>query len=147
MSAFPNILHRSMYSTFLSDRQKSTPTPSKYGHSKEYQSPHQGDHQHSSALLINLLSHMFAPVSYQQCTSSAPCWTVSYDSKRELNSSGKTGIIVDDEFVLLEDRDGEDDGGPICREATIESWKAPKKAQKKSRKTRRWSDLPYIGCL
>jgi hypothetical protein len=31
--------------------------------------------------------------------------------------------MVDDEFVLLEEDADDQDGGPLCREATIESWK------------------------
>jgi hypothetical protein len=41
-----------------------------------------------------------------------------------------TRITVDDEFVLLEES-AEKDGGPLCREATIESWKVMTKDRKR----------------
>lgn len=146
MSLFPNILHPSTYSTLLGDRQKTTSTPSRDDHENEHQRAHQVDHHHISSFLINFLSHMFAPAAYQQCTSSMSCWAIAHHGECASKSSDKAVIIVDDEFVLLEERDSEErDGGPICREATIESWKDPKKTQKKYGDVRRWSDLPYFG--
>lgn len=146
MSPFPNILHPSKYSTLLVDRPKITRTPSENDHDNQHQRAHQVDHHHISTFLISLLSHMFAPAAYQQCTSSTPCWAPSHDT--ECLSKDKTVIIVDDEFILLEDEESEaQDGGPICREATIESWKAPKKGRKGSWSASRWIDLPYFGFL
>jgi hypothetical protein len=47
-------------------------------------------------------------------------------------------MIVDDEYILLED-DDELDGGPLCREATIASWKAKAKpVQKERRRSMQW---------
>lgn len=147
MSLFPNVLHPSTYSTLLSYHQESTSTPSREERENEHQTARQVDHHHISAFLISLLSHMFAPAAYQQCTSSTTCWATSHHNDCAHGKNDKTVIIVDDEFVLLEDRSTEEqDGGPICREATIESWKAPKKAQRKFGDARRWSDLPYFGC-
>jgi hypothetical protein len=57
--------------------------------------------------LCSAISHLFQPISCQQCTCSA------YQTSH---------IFVDDEFVLVEE-EVEEDGGPLCREATIESWK------------------------
>lgn len=146
MSLFPNILHPSTYSTLLGDREKSISTPSREDCKGEHQTARQVDHHHISAFLISLLSHMFAPAAYQRCTSSTPCWATPHNSDCAHKSSDKAITIVDDEFVLLEDRSSEEqDGGPLCREATIESWKAPK-AQRKFGDARRWSDLPYFGC-
>ena len=143
MSLFPNILHPSTYSTLLADRKS---PPSQTDHETQHQNAHQVDHHHVSAFLISFLSHMFAPAAYQQCTSSTPCWAVSHHS--ECLSKIEKVIIVDDEFVLLEDQENEaQDGGPLCREKTIESWKAPKKGLKRYGDARRWSDLPYFGCL
>ncbi|KAF2820705.1 hypothetical protein CC86DRAFT_374358 [Ophiobolus disseminans] len=88
-------------------------------HSSHLPIPHPHiDRAHLSALLTSFLQHMFAPASCQACTSSKPCWT---DSSA---ADYKCRIIVDDEFVLLEDNEEEEqDGGPLCREATIASWK------------------------
>lgn len=149
MSLFPNILHPSTYSTVLSaDRPTTTSTPSQTDHKAGHDHAHQADHNYISAFLIRFLSHMFAPAAYQQCTSSTPCWAPAHHEESCSKSSSKAVIIVDDEFVLLEDDEsGEQDGGPICREATIESWKAPKKERKRSWDARRWSDVPYFGCL
>jgi hypothetical protein len=147
MSLFPNVLHPSTYSTLLGDRQKSTSAPSREERENEHHTARQVDHRHISAFLISLLSHMFAPVAYQQCTSSTPCWATSHRSDCASKRGDKAVIIVDDEFVLLEDKSSEElDGTSLCREATIESWKASKKAQRKFGDARQWSDLPYFGC-
>jgi hypothetical protein len=67
--------------------------------------------------LASALASLFAPTSYQQYTSSStsPYRIQDYNTR----------ITVDDEFVLLEEilEKDEQDGGPLCREATIESWK------------------------
>lgn len=148
MSLFPNVLHPSTYSTLLGDRQNSTSTPAKEERENEHQTARRVDHHHVSTFLISFLSHMFAPAAYQQCTCSTPCWVTSHHGDCASKSSDQAVIIVDDEFVLLEDNSGEEqDGGPLCHEATIESWKAPKNAQRKFRDARRGSDLPYFGGL
>ncbi|KAH6643011.1 hypothetical protein C7974DRAFT_114619 [Boeremia exigua] len=147
VSHFPNILHSSTYSTLLGDRQKITKTPSQIDRDGEHQHAHQVDHHQIAAFLVSILSHIFAPAAYQQCTSSTPCWVASHSHECSSRSCEKTATVVDDDFVLLEERDSEEqDGGPICREATIESWKAPKKARRMYGDARRWSDLPYFGC-
>lgn len=146
MSHFPKILRPSSFSTPVADRSKIRSTPSQKDHKTHHQYAHQFNHHHISAFLISFLSHMFAPVAYQQCTSSANCWALSHDSECLSKSSSNAAITVNDEFMLLESEDKEQDGGPICRETTIESWKAPKKASKRNWDARRWSDLPYFGC-
>ena len=147
MSLFPNVLHPSTYSTLLGDRQKSTSTLSREERENEHQTARQVDHHHISAFLISSLSHMFATAAYQQCSSSTPCWATSHNNDCGSKSGDKAVTIVDDEFVLLGNRSNdEQDGGPLCREATIESWKAPKKAQRKFGDARWRSDLPYFGC-
>lgn len=59
-------------------------------------------------------------------------------------------IIVDDEFVLLETSDTSDseeqDGGSLCREATIETRRKQENQRSRYVDLRRWSDLPYFGC-
>jgi hypothetical protein len=69
----------------------------------------------------SFLNHMFAPISCQQCTSTSqsPYRIQDYPAR----------IIVDDEFVLLEEDSV--DGGPLCREATIASWKVMTKNRKR----------------
>ncbi|KAJ8111200.1 hypothetical protein OPT61_g6145 [Boeremia exigua] len=141
MARFPSLRHSSTHSTLLGDHHK---TPAQNDPQNEHHA-HQVDYHHVAAFLVSFLSHMFAPVAYQQCTSSAPCWAVPR-LHGCAEKSGKTAIIVDDEFVLLEDRESEElDGGPVCREATIESWKVPKKGCRGSGNARRWTDLPYFG--
>ena len=46
----------------------------------------------------------------------------------------KQKFVVDDDMVLLE---AEEDGGPLCREATIASWKA-RPVQKERRRSLQW---------
>jgi hypothetical protein len=71
--------------------------------------------------LSSALTHLFAPVSCQQCISTSPYRLDQCTSH----------IMVDDEFVLVDEVVGEEevDGGPLCREATIESWKVSGKGR------------------
>ena len=138
MSPFPNVLHPSTRSALLGDRQMSASTPSQEERKNAHQTARQVDHHHISAFLFSFVSHMFAPAAYQQCTSSTTCWTTSHHSDWLAKSSDEEVIMMDDDFVLLEDRSSEDqDGGSLCREATIESWKAPRTVQRKLGNARR----------
>jgi hypothetical protein len=74
--------------------------------------PHFDRHQ-LAIFLSSFFTHMFAPASCQECTVSSPY----------------RHIFVDDDFVLLEE--DEQDGGPLCREATIEGWKVMTKDRKR----------------
>lgn len=144
-SPFPKILRPSTFSTLVADRSKITSTPSQKDHKTHHQHVHQFDHHHVSAFLISFLRHVFAPAAYQQCTSSAHCWATSHNSEC-LSRGCSNAVIVVDDFVLLESESKEQDGGPVCRVTTIESWKAHKKVLKRNWDARRWSDLPYFGC-
>lgn len=90
-------------------------------------------------LLTTFISHIFAPSTCAQCTASKPCWI------RTIPSDEKLKIIIDDEFVLMEEDDDEMDGGPLCREAEIETWKckcevrAPAEGQMLAQRKRRLS--------
>ncbi|KAH4383093.1 hypothetical protein HBH69_110260 [Parastagonospora nodorum] len=136
MSLFP-IIPPSLTQTMLSSSPPQSPTLSSspistHDTSSPPQSPHhdkasqQQHHHHFSPTIPHLhlphlphislrthLTSLFAPTSHQQCTCS-PYRIPDYTKY----------IIVDDEFVLVEEGEGED-GGPLCREATIESegWK------------------------
>ncbi|KAJ4988137.1 hypothetical protein SVAN01_06389 [Stagonosporopsis vannaccii] len=147
MFVFSNLLHPSTHSTVLGDRHNTTTQPIQSDLKAEHQHAHQFDHHQIAAFLVSFLSHMFAPAGYQQCTLSASCCTASHRREDLSRLRDETAIIVDDELVLLENRSSEEqDGGPICREATIESWKAPKKARRRYLDARQWTDLPYFGC-
>jgi hypothetical protein len=99
------------------------------------------------AFFIRFLSHVFAPVAYQQCTLSTTCQKDIHCGELDSRRSDSTVIIVDDEFVLLETSDSEDqDGVSLCREATIETWRKQEKQRSRHVDLRRWSDLPYFGC-
>lgn len=146
MSIFPKSLHASTQSTVFGDRPKTTIAPAQTDLKSEHQHAHQFDHHQIAAILVSFLSHVFAPVAHQQCTSSTPCWAASHTRECSRKNREETTIIVDDEFVLLDRSSEEQDGGPVCREATIESWKAAKKGRKRYEDARRWTDLPYFGC-
>jgi hypothetical protein len=98
--------------------------------SPHHEKPSNQQHHHFSPTIPHLhlphlphislgthLTSLFALTSHQQCTCS-PYRIPDYTKY----------IIVDDEFVLVEEGEGED-GGPLCREATIESegWKTSRK--------------------
>ena len=147
MSLFPNILHPSTYSTLLGDRHRTTTISVRTDHQSEFQHAHHVDHHHILAFFIRFLSHVFAPVAYQQCTLSTTCQKDIHCGELDSRRSDSTVIIVDDEFVLLETSDSEDqDGVSLCREATIETWRKQEKQRSRHVDLRRWSDLPYFGC-
>ncbi|KAF2033062.1 hypothetical protein EK21DRAFT_86502 [Setomelanomma holmii] len=73
------------------------------------------DRHQLSEMLTSFLTHMFAPASCQQCLSTSP-----YSLTNTTVIDRKCDCVVNGEYVLF---DGEQDGGPLCREATIESWK------------------------
>lgn len=142
MSLFPNLLHPSTYSTFLDDRQKTRSTCSQHDRKNEHQTAHGVDHYHILAFLVGFLSRMFAPTAYQQCTSTTPFWANPHHSEPASWGDDESVITVDDKFALLGHRESEEqDGGPICREATIESWKAIEKVQRTYGDAGRWSNL------
>lgn len=144
MFTFPSLLHPSKNPTVLADRHNSTTAPAQTDQKRVHQYAHQVDHHQIATFLISFLTQTFTPVAYQQCTSSTPCWATPRSQTCVSINDAKTLIIVDDEFVLLEDSE-EQDGGPLCREATIESWKTPKKVHKRLNVAKRWIDLPRFG--
>jgi hypothetical protein len=87
---------------------------------------------HISEMVIEILSRMLAPASYLQCTSTIPCWAPS--TTNVFTAEKKPKIIVDDDYVLLDDQE---DGGPLCRENTIASWKT-KLAKKERSRSIQW---------
>ena len=147
MSLFPNILHPSTYSTLLGDRHRTTTISTRTDRQSEPQHAHHVDHHHIAAFFINFLSHIFTPTAYQQCTLSTTCPKDIRCGELESRRNDSTVIIVDDEFVLLETSDSEEqDGGSLCREATIETRRKQEKQRSRYVDLRRWSDLPYFGC-
>jgi hypothetical protein len=147
MSLFPNILHPSTYSTLLGDRHRTTTISARTDHQSEHQHAHHVDHHHIAAFFINFLSHIFAPAAYQQRTLSTTCPKDIRCGELESRRNDSTVIIVDDEFVLLETSDSkEQDGGSLCREATIKTRRKQEKQRSRYVDLRRWSDLPYFSC-
>jgi hypothetical protein len=124
MPLYPSILDISSYNTMLAQSQQP--------HEHATHSHHNFiDGHHISELAVDILSRMLAPTSYQQCTCSTLCWTPS--TTDTYLADRKPKLIVDDKYAL---QDGED-GGPICREATIASWKAAP-AKKGRRRSIQW---------
>jgi hypothetical protein len=121
MSLFPVVPNPSTRTTMLASHPPNTTITIKSPHNIHHPSI---DRTHLSALLTSFLTHMFAPASCQACTSSNPCWTNT--SANEY----KAEIKVDNESALAEEI--EVDGGPICREDTIESWKTTKERKRRS---------------
>jgi hypothetical protein len=93
--------------------------PAQYQTSSAISHPHIA---HCRQHLASALAHMFNPISHQRYP---PSPTSPYRM-----DDYNTRITVDDEFVLLEEN-AEKDGGPLCREATIESWKVMTKDRKR----------------
>jgi hypothetical protein len=110
----PNILDISSYNTMLAHLQHPSTNHERAMHDHHIFL----DGHHISELAVDILSRMLAPASYLQCTSSIPCWAPS--TSETCYADRKPTLIVDDEYVLLD----KEDGGPLCREATIASWKA-----------------------
>ncbi|OAL47201.1 hypothetical protein IQ07DRAFT_646810 [Pyrenochaeta sp. DS3sAY3a] len=94
------------------------------------------DRHRLSDFVVDFFSHMFAPTAYVQCTTTRSYLSSPYMDRS--TSDRKCTMIVDDEYILLED-DDELDGGPLCREATIASWKTKAKpVQKERRRSMQW---------
>ena len=130
MSLYPNILDVSAYNTMLAQHHQSQLPHVPSSSTKLTHSPHP-HHQmtcdHLSEAVQDFFSHMLAPASHLACTCSTPCWAPSPPSPDDHNAhDGKRAIVVDSDIVVSED-EREEDGGPLCREATIASWKMNEK--------------------
>ena len=95
------------------------------------------DHHHLSDAIVSFLAHMFAPTGYLQCNSTSS-WSQSSPYVHEINRAHT--IVVDDDYVVVDELDN-NDGGPLCREATIASWKV------KSAHTKRRRSLQWLGSV
>jgi len=130
MSLYPNILDISAYNTMLASHYQHQishlpPSSSKPSHSSHPH--HHMTYDHLSDAVQDFFSHMFAPASHLACTCSTPCWAPAPLTPCKYNAhDGKIAIVVDSDIVVSED-EREEDGGPLCREATIASWKMNEK--------------------
>jgi hypothetical protein len=136
MSLYPNILDISSYNAMLAQAHQAHEREHKPQHqdNNQHQDQHQHQHHalfdshHVSEALVDFLSHMFAPTSYMQCTSSTPCWLPP-----RIDADSKQRFIVDDDIVMVEEEEAVVDGGPLHRETTIASWKAKPEKQERRR--------------
>ena len=130
MSLYPNILDTSAYNTMLALHYQSQTPNLPPSSTKPILSPHPHHHMtcdHLSDAIQDFFAHMFAPASHLACTCSTPCWAPSPLTPCKYNAhDGKIAIVVDSDIVVSED-EREEDGGPLCREATIASWKMNEK--------------------
>lgn len=112
-----------MLSSPLSQTTISTGLPAEHFVHLHVPHPHFDRHALAS-FLSNVMMHTFAPATCQACTCSASSTTTHHENEAESPSQRPTEahIIVDDEFVLIEE--DENDGGPLCREREIEAWKS-----------------------
>lgn len=133
MSIYPNILDISAYKAMRTQHPIAQPG-SEYELQKIQHHPHtthMNRHQITENV-VDFFSHMFAPASYHQCTSSTPCWAPPAPTADEL---ARPSLIVDDDLVVLK---GNQDGAPLCREAKIAEWKGEQmQNQEVPRKRRR----------
>ncbi|KAF1851382.1 uncharacterized protein K460DRAFT_351311 [Cucurbitaria berberidis CBS 394.84] len=83
------------------------------------------------ALVLATFSRVFAPMTYLQCASSEPRWKTP--STHEATIDRQYRMIIDDDYALIDDAD-EQDGGPLCREATIAMWKTNAEPLRKERR-------------
>jgi len=127
MSLYPNTLDVSAYNRMLAQHYQSQTPYLPSSSMKLAHSPHPHHHMtcdHLSDAIQDFFSHMFAPASYLACTCSTPCWAPAPLTPCNYNAhDGKIAIVVDSNIVEEEGEEGEEDGGPLCREATIASWK------------------------
>ncbi|CAO2658046.1 Nn.00g073060.m01.CDS01 [Neocucurbitaria sp. VM-36] len=87
---------------------------------------------HLSNFVATMLINVFAPTAYLQCSSSS---STTHDAGID---DRKCTMIVDDDYAYIEEEE-EQDGGPLCREATIASWKAKTEAcQQERRRSIQW---------
>ncbi|KAH6852982.1 hypothetical protein BKA58DRAFT_64273 [Alternaria rosae] len=143
MALYPNILDKSAYNIMLAQHYQSQTPYLLPSSSKPAHSPHPHHHMtcdHLSDAVQDFFSHMFAPALHLACTCSTPCWAPSSPSSHDQNvHDGKVEIVVDSDIVVRED-EREEDGGPLCREATIASWKVggKKQARRHRRRSLQW---------
>ncbi|CBX97681.1 predicted protein [Plenodomus lingam JN3] len=86
-------------------------------------SPTHGPKSHKlqlASLLTSILHHILAPTDYLPCTTSALSTRHSHPAYNPPPEQKHT-VLVDDEFVLVDEERGLD-GGPICREGVIAGW-------------------------
>ncbi|EUC46682.1 hypothetical protein COCMIDRAFT_25284 [Bipolaris oryzae ATCC 44560] len=117
MSFFPIIPSVSLYSSILA------PSPAHH-HYHEQIAAHHATHMDHHAL-TSFLSHLLAPVSHNQCTSSAPCSTpppLSESCPPQKTCKEPHIIRLAEEEELARLQHGEQDGTPLCREGDIEVW-------------------------
>jgi hypothetical protein len=161
MSLYPNILDISASNDMLAQQQQHhhyqtqtshlPPSPSKPAHPPHPHHHHQITPTHVSDAVLDFFSHMFAPASYLACTCSTPYRAPASPSPAThiTSQDEKLKIVVDDDIVVLEgEQDGEEeDGGPLCREATIASWKTgeQKKERGGSSTSRRRRSLQWLA--
>lgn len=132
MSVFPSLLDPLCFNTMFAQSQN---PQMHFEHNTTSQTAVLDRHRFSD-FIADFFSHMFAPTSYVQCTATKTYMSSPYMSQN--TQDRKCTMIVDDEYVLLEDND-EQDGGPLCREATIASWKTKSKpVQKERRRSMQW---------
>ena len=152
MSLYPNILDISAYNTMLAQHCQSQTPHLPSSSMKLAYSPHP-HHQmtcdHLSDAVQDFFAHMFAPASHLACTCSTPCWAPAPLTPCNYNAhDGKIAIVVDKDIVVAEETDEmEEDGGPLCREATIASWKVGGKQQEQAqeRRNRRRRSLEWLA--
>lgn len=89
------------------------------------------DRHHLAEAMTSFLTHMFAPTGYLQCNSTSS-WSQSAPYVHEI--SQKHTMVIAEEII-------DPDGGPLCREAIIESWKET------PCHTERKRSLPWLGAV
>ncbi|XP_014558317.1 hypothetical protein COCVIDRAFT_94776 [Bipolaris victoriae FI3] len=69
----------------------------------------------------SLFSHLLAPVSHTQCTSSAPCSSPTYHEEHKEKEPHIIRLAEEEELARLQHGE-QQDGTPLCREGGIAAW-------------------------
>ncbi|KAL6153583.1 hypothetical protein ACJQWK_03716 [Exserohilum turcicum] len=145
MSLYPNILDISAYQVMAAQdahtRPRSEHELAKLEHHEH--TTHMNRH-HLAENVVDWFSHMFAPASCQQCTCSQPCWAPPPPPPPTAAELGRPSLVVDDDLVLLK---GDQDGGPLCREARISAWKEQGEQDKEAARKKRRRSMEWLASV
>ncbi|EUC32259.1 hypothetical protein COCCADRAFT_99191 [Bipolaris zeicola 26-R-13] len=85
----------------------------------------------------SFFSHLLAPVSHTQCTSSAPCSSPTYHEEHKEKEPHIIRLAEEEEELARLQHGEQQDGTPLCREGGIAAWHQQQPQQQQQQGERR----------